>query len=572
MTDTTEQRVELLWGQKIQTRDGTRLNATLYKPRVMDKPLPVIFTLTPYIADSYHARAMYFAEHGYVFALVDVRGRGNSDGGFVPCRHDAADGHDVAEWLATQPFCDGKVAMWGGSHGGFDQWATLSQFPPHLATIVPAAAAYPGVDFPFWRNIAFSFEVQWQTFVSGRVSNANLFNEQSYWIGVFRDYYLNHHAFKDLDQIAGNPNPHFQADLRHPAPDDHWDSLAPTDAQFAAFDLPILSITGHYDDNQPGAMHFYRQHLQRATPEAQDKHYLLIGPWDHAGTRTPQPEFGGLAFGAAALVDLNKLHQDWYDWTMKDGPKPEFLQKRVTYYVTGSEEWKRADSLDAIPAERRKLYLASINGWANDVFQSGMMLAAPTTEHDQIMSDSYTYDPMDTRPAELEREDIQKDYIVSQRYALNLYGNGLVYHSEPLAEATEIVGYVKFEAWISMDAPDTDFMVTLAEILPDGRHILLTQDMLRARYRESLRREALVEAGEINRYVFDGFYWFARRLAQGSRLRLILRCPNSIYIQKNYNGGGVVAEETGADARVAHVTLHHDSEHPTFLEIPVAKG
>jgi len=65
-----------------------------------------------------------------VFALVDVRGRGNSGGEFEPFTNEPRDGHDVAEWLAKQPFCDGKVAMWGGSYAGFDQWATVKEFPP----------------------------------------------------------------------------------------------------------------------------------------------------------------------------------------------------------------------------------------------------------------------------------------------------------------------------------------------------------------------------------------------------------------------------------------------------------
>lgn len=160
--------------------------------------------------------------------------------------------------------------------------------------------------------------------------------------------------------------------------------------------------------------------------------------------------------------------------------------------------------------------------------------------------------------------------ITDQRYALNLFGNGLVYHSEPFTKPVILAGYPKFTAWIAMDVPDTDFLVTLYEILPDGSSIFLTQDQLRARYRESLREEKLVKAGEINRYVFDGFYFFARQIGKGSRLRLILSCPNSIYAQKNYNSGGVVADESSKDARTAHVTLYHDSEHPSALELPVA--
>src|SRR6267142_4615376 len=145
--------VEMEWGVKIPTRDGVKLNATVYRPHGQKDGLPVIFTLTPYIGDSYTDRAMYFAKHGYVYALVDVRGRGNSGGEFEPFVNDGRDGYDVTEWIAKQPYCDGKVTMWGGSYAGFDQWATLKELPPHLKTIVPAAAAHPGLDFPFQFNI-----------------------------------------------------------------------------------------------------------------------------------------------------------------------------------------------------------------------------------------------------------------------------------------------------------------------------------------------------------------------------------------------------------------------------------
>jgi len=120
---------------------------------------------------------------------VDVRGRGNSGGTFLPFENEGRDAHDAVEWLAAQPWSNGKVAMWGGSYAGFDQWAALQQFP--------------------------------------------------------------------------------------------------------------------------------------------QRHYLVMGPWDHAGTRTPSREVGGLGFGPASLLDLNALHKAWYDWTLKDGPRPEFLEKRI---------------------------------------------------------------------------------------------------------------------------------------------------------------------------------------------------------------------------------------------------
>ena len=146
-----------------------------------------------------------------------------------------------------------------------------------------------------------------------------------------------------------------------------------------------------------------------------------------------------------------------------------------------------------------------------------------------------------------------------------------MYHSPAFTEDTEISGFVKLVAWMSIDVPDTDFSVNLYEILPDGKSIQLTRDILRARYRDSWTTEKLAKPGEIDRYEFSGFTFFSRRVSKGSRLRLVLASPNSIYLEKNYNSGGVVEEESGTDARTAHITLYHDRDHPSFLELPLVK-
>jgi putative CocE/NonD family hydrolase len=560
--------IDLIWGLKIPMRDGVRLNGTVYKPHAQKAPLPVIFTLTPYISDSYHKRAVYFAQNGYVFVLVDVRGRGNSEGKFEPFAQEAHDGHDVVEFLATQPWSNGKVTMWGGSYAGFDQWATLKEFPPHLATIVPAAAAHAGVDFPFYRGIFSTYDMQWLTFTSGDTPNQNLFGETPFWIQKSRELYFQQAPFSTFDRIVGNTTTVFQKWLQHPLYDEYWQAMAPTPEQYARINVPILTITGDYDGDQPGALSYYREHMQYGNASAKQNHYLIIGPWDHAGTRTPNKEVGGLTFGEASMLDLNALHKQWYDWTMKGGPKPDFLKKRVAYYVIGpgAENWKYADDLESIAGERRKLYLSSTNSEANDAFHAGVLIADARAS----APDHFTYDPRDLRPADLEKEEV-KNYITDQRYQLNLFGAGVVYHSEPFPEPTEVSGFIKLTVWMSMDVPDTDFAASLYEVMPDGTTVQLTSDAMRARFRESTKQEKLVSPGEITRYDFEGFTWFSRRVSKGSRLRLVLQCPNTIYQEKNYNAGGVVANESGKDARVAHVTVYHDPQHASVLEIPVVR-
>ncbi len=566
---TKAQPIDLIWGLKIPLRDGVRLNGTVYKPAHQTEPLPVIFTLTPYISDTYHERAYYFSQHGYVFVLVDVRGRGNSEGVFDPFVQEPHDGYDVVEFLAKQPWSNGKVTMWGGSYAGYDQWATLKELPPHLATVVPVASAHAGVDFPFFRGIWLSYDMQWLTDTSGRTPNSNLFGQSSFWIQKFTEMYRQQAPYETLDKIVGNTSTVFQKWLQHPTYDSYWQPLAPTPEQYSKMNIPILSITGDYDGDQPGAMSYYLEHMKYGSAATKERHYLIIGPWDHPGTRTPKKEVGGLTFGDASLLNMNDLHRQWYDWTLKGGPKPEFLRKHVAYYVIGpgAENWKYADSLDSIATEHRTLYLNSQNGQANDVFHSGQL----STQRASSPPDKYVYDPRDLRPGEqLEQEDIDKP-ITDERYALNLFGNGVVYHSEPFAEATEVSGYVKLTVWMAMDVPDTDFSVTLYEILPDGGSIVLTGDQLRARYRKSLSQPELVKPGTVERYDFTGFTWFSRRVSKGSRLRLVLNSPNSIFSEKNYNTGGRVEGESGKDARVAHINVYHDAEHPSALEIPIVK-
>jgi len=562
-----EPTVDMQWAVKIPARDGVKLNATVFTPHTQKAPLPVIFTFTPYIGDSYLDRAVYFAKHGYVYALIDVRGRGNSGGEFEPFVNEGKDGYDVVEWLAKQTYCSGQVTMWGGSYAGFDQWTVLKEFPPHLATIVPAAAAHPGVDFPFQYNIFGPYDMQWLSFTSGATSNANLFGNSAFWASKTHHMYTAHSAFQDYDQLVGNPSAVFQKWVKHPTPDAYYDAMVPSAEQYKQMTVPILTITGDYDGDQPGAFTFYKRHMQYGSAEAKAKHYLIIGPWDHAGTRTPKAEIGGLKFGQASLLDLNKLHTEWYDWTMKAGPKPEFLKKRVAYYLVGTEEWKYADSIESISNTTKTLYLGS-NGEAGDVFRSGLLTEAKPAA--SAAMDSWTYDPLDTRPGSAETDD-DSNGLISQREVLNLFGEGVIYHSELFRELTEIAGFPKLTVWLRMDVPDTDLDAHLYEILPNGSSVELTSATLRARYRESLREAKPVVAGKIEKYVFDNFTFFARQIAKGSRLRLVVRSINSPGTEKNYNSGGVVAAETGKDARTAHITLLHDTEHPSTLELPVVK-
>jgi uncharacterized protein len=565
---------DLRWGVKIPMRDQVELNATLYLPKASDgspQKTPVIFTLTPYISDTYHSRGAYFASHGYAFALVDVRGRGNSGGEFEPLANEPRDGHDVVEWLAKQPFCDGKVAMWGGSYAGFDQWATAKEFPPHLATIVPAAAAHPGLDYPSYNNVGEIYDMQWFTLTSGRTGQENLFADQKFWRTKFLDAYKKHLPFKSLDSFVGNPSVNFQRILKHPTVDAYYDAMLPTRDQFQKITLPILTITGQYDGDELGALTFYRDHMANASTEARAKHFLVIGPWDHAGTRTPTADVAGVKFGPGAIVDLNDLHRQWYDWTMKAGPKPPFLRSQVAYYLLApgnsgaNGDWKYGDDFAALIANPKTFYLTSKDGNANGVFRSGALTEMQPTDG----TDKFTYDPLDTHRGEFVEgvDPKEKTAAIDQTFALSISNDGLVYHTEPLPNETPLIGCPAVTLWLSIDTPDVDLECDLYEVQPDGTTIALWSTLGRLRYRESLREAKLLKPGEILKCDFNPGLFVARRLMKGSRLRLIVTAVNSISWQKNYCSGGVVADETAKDARTCHVQIYHDAAHPSTIQL-----
>lgn len=562
------QNIDILSGVKIKLRDGVQLNATIYKPHEQKEALPLILQLTPYIADTYHARGTYFAKNEYIYAIVDARGRGSSEGVFDPLMQEAKDGHDIVEWLASQNYCNGKVTMWGGSYSGYDQWATAKEFPPHLKTIVPVASVKPGVDFPMLKNIYYPYVAQWLTYTNGKTPNGALFGDQVYWTSKFEERFQKDLSFKSLDTLVGNPNATFQKWMAHPAYDDYFKAMSPTPEQYAKIDIPILTITADYDADQIGALTFYKEFMQYASPSAKSNHYLIIGPWDHAGTRTPKKDVGGLTFGDACLLDMNALHKQWYDFTLKGSSKPDFLKNKVAYFVSNKNIWKYASSLDEIGKDKQSLYLNSTNTNKHNVVQSAVLQS--NIPQNSIPSE-YTYDPLNKTFNSIEflLPNVTDNYLVDQRLAYGIETAGVIYHSAIYEKETEVSGFFELKAFIETEVKDIDILANVYEIKADGSSVLLTSQGLRARYKDDLGKAKLLQPGEINLFHFKNFTFISRVIEKGSRLRLIISTPNGIYDQKNYCSGGVVANETARDAHTAHIKIYNDSKHQSVLLIPI---
>ncbi|HZQ18928.1 MAG TPA: hypothetical protein VFA90_09410 [Terriglobales bacterium] len=121
----------------------------------------------------------------------------------------------------------------------------------------------------------------------------------------------------------------------------------PKPPDYTNMNFPVLSATGDFDDDQPGALRYYRNYIAHAQPTELAKTFLVIGPWDHLGTQHPEKQIGGISILQAAVIDMNKLHADWYDWVLGRGPQPAFLREPVAYFMMGAGEWRYAKTLEA---------------------------------------------------------------------------------------------------------------------------------------------------------------------------------------------------------------------------------
>jgi len=560
--------IEIFYNQAIPMRDGITLSGTIVKPKNTPEKFPVLFVLTPYIADLNQTSADYFAKQGYVVITVDTRGRGNSGGNAQPfTSQDGKDGFDVCKWITEQSWCNGKIGMYGGSYLGMVQWLILKENPPGLKTIIPTASVCPGIDFPKRNNIFYTYVAPYLTFINGKTGNRTAFTDTDYWKQIYMYFFKGDLPYSKMIEAAGIKSDDFQKWLKHPLFDDYWKSILPSEKDFKQFNIPIFTITGYYDDDQLGAMYYYSNFMKYASQSAKDNHYLLIGPWDHSGTRRPQKELGELTFDQNAILDMNKLQLDWFNWVLKNGPKPEFLKDKVTYYTMGQNDWNYTSSIQNIQKGTMLLYLHS-GEKTTDVFHSGYLIHENANDP---IADSFIYNPLDVSFSKYDLEDGNLINYALYKNREAFKSASLIYHSAPFDKDITVAGQIKLTISISMDVKDADFEILLYEIKSDGTTVFLTTDILRARYHNSIEKEELTNPGQINTYVFKTPYMFVRKISSGSRLRLIIRNLNSPHYQKNFQSGGNIFEETSTNSKPGTFLLYHNNINSSYIEIPIFK-
>jgi uncharacterized protein len=541
----------------IKTRNGATISAVVVRKRNIAEPKPVILQFTIYTG-AIMPLCKDAAANGYVGMLAFTRGKRYSPDKIVPYEHDGEDCEDVIDWISKQPWCNGKVAMYGGSYGGFTQWAATKHLPAALKTIVPSASVAPGLDVPMMNNVFESFVFPWTYYVSNnRYLDYTDYNNNARWDSLYASWYASGKPYRSLDSLTGRGrNSIFQQWIAHPAYDYYWQHMIPYKEDFSGITIPVLSTTGYYDGGQVGAMYYFREHYKY---NSHANHYLVIGPYGHYGSQgflgaMPESDLEGYQIDPVAGISIHDIIFQWFDYILREGRKPALLMDRINYEVMGANAWKHCPSLADMNNDTLKFYMNS-----------------------QLLNEHYLLDLH--KPMQLDSAAQKVDF--SDRKTINNYdhtnkiivdsldaSNGLTFISEPLQQSVEFSGNFTGTLRFSINKKDMDYSVNVYELMTSGKYFFLTYFMGRASYAGDVSARKLLIPGKPQSISFTNSYMTSKKIEKGSRIVVVLNINKSPFEQINFGTGKDVSAETIHDSKTPLKIEWYNS---SFIMIPVWK-
>ena len=510
----------------VPMRDGTKLatDVSLPKGKPGDK-WAAILVRTPYNRRGLvgEKAAEIIPKLGFAMVVQDLRGRFGSEGEDFPIHGGCGwfqfqDGYDTIEWVARQPWCNGKVGTVGPSAMGLTQNLTMPTQPPHLVC----------------------------AFVM--VAPSDMYSQATYWGGaprkVLADNWVGTHGVdpRNLDLFRA-----------HPCCDELWDSWN-IEKRASRVNVPAVYYGGWYDMFCQGTINTFVEAQARGGPNARGKCRLIMGPWEHNGL----PE--DLAYPENAKPKFEVWAMQWFmrhlKGTARTGGAPP---KAVNYYVMGASGeddapgnvWRSADAWPP-PSKNVNFYL-----------HKGGKLSAdkPSAVGD---SASYRYDPRKPVPTLGGSNLTIKKGPVDQRPAENR-PDVLLFTTPVLSEPVEATGRITVKLWASSSCRDTDFAAKLCDVYPDGRSMLVLDGIVRARYRESFRQPTLMQPGKA--YAFEIDLWSTSIIFnKGHKIRVAISSSNAPRFGPNPNTGQATFDMS--HAVVAENTIHLDRDRPSHIVLP----
>jgi putative CocE/NonD family hydrolase len=376
---------------------------------------------------------------------------------------------------------------------------------------------------------------------------------------IFWDPVYEHLPLTTMDKRAGMDLPLWRKELRHVTLDAYWRAICYQD-QFEKINLPVMHISGWYDDEQIGTpRNFIGMTTRGATEFARRNQKLLMGPWGHAVNASQK--VGAVDFGADALIDLRGYELRWFDAWLKNQDDGITREPAARLFVMGENKWRDEAEFPPARAQFVNFYLHSA-GNANSRYGDGTLaLEIPRAEK----PDRYMYDPARPTPYITDATSSQiggpDDYTAIQQR-----GDVLVYVSAPLERALIVMGPVRVILYAASSARDTDFTALWFDAHPNGFRQRLCDGIVRARYRNGMTKPALLTPRKIYKYEIDLWY-IAHVFQKNHRIGLQIASAAFPKYARNLNTGGALATET--KMRQAEQTIYHDAAHPSALILSV---
>jgi len=543
----------------VKTPDGATVCAMVVRPRSVTRRLPALLDFTIYADSQVNLiDARRAASNDYVGVIGLTRGKLCSPDTPVPYEHDGSDAGALIDWIAAQPWSDGRVGMFGGSYEGFTQWAAAKHMPKALKTIIPAVAVAPGIDVPMDGNLFLSFVYPWPFYTTNvKTLDDTTYNNFARWNQLNQKWYASGRAYRDLDKIDGTPNPIFDKWISHPTYDSYWQSMIPYKSDFARINIPVLQTAGYYYGG-PGAALYYLTEHYKYNPRAE--HYLVIGPYDHTlgqrGLVTALGDtiydVGGYRVDRVALTDLGELRYQWFDYILKGAPKPSLLKDKINYQVMGANEWKHAPSIAAMSNQALRYYLIALR--SGDRYRLTERNPQTKTTVAQAMDLTDRSDVDRTAPG---------GGIVDT--VIDTW-NGIAFVSNPLLSPIETSGLFSGHLEFTTNKKDFDINISLYELTPRNEYVLLSVYWTRASAVGDLEHRRLLTPGEREQLDFKSVRLTSRQMGKGSRIVVLINLIKQPDLQINYGTGKDVSDETIADAKEPlTVKWFGDS----YVEVPI---
>jgi len=560
--------VRFLHDVRATMRDGVQLSADVFLPRTAG-PFPTLIHRTPYESNSdrWVKWGIWWASRGYAAVTQDCRGRYQSGGVFDAYHPDGDDGRDTLDWLPTQPWCNGKIGMWGRSYGGLTQWRAAPGAGSHLTCLAPHAICDDYFDDYHYVNGCFQLALSILAMTVFWTNTAFLHNEGG---AIFNRRLFRHLPLIDLDEeVAGQRIPFWRAWLEHPTYDSYWKAISHRGA-YHEIDAPIFQQGGWYDPYSGGILRMWNgMSKEGKTEQARRSARVMMGPWTHS--EPVSSRVGDLDFGAPAHVVFPEVELPWYDYWLKGLQTGIMDEPPLKLFVMGANQWRYEHEWPLARTRWTPYYLHSA-GRANTIYGNGTLSPQPPAEEPP---DRFDYDPEDPVPTVGGVHSL--GYMVQNFPEPIMVGpidqrpverrdDVLVYTTPALEKDVEITGPLELVLYAASSARDTDFTVSLVDVYPNGIAMPITEGILRGRYRHGFEKMDLLQPGEPDEFRIR-LYPTSNVFKRGHRLRVHISSSNFPHFSRNLNTGEDVG--TGTRMEIAHQTILHSSRYPSQIILPV---